>query len=142
MRVIRLVLPALLVLATIACGGAAKRAAPPPRTAAARTTAAPRTTTTTPTTTQANPSGLQGEAGSSATGDIPDNQVFVVFRDAAAGFSMRYPEGWAQQGSGKQVTFRDKNNIVRIVVGPGAEPSPVAIRHQLAALHGVHVQGS
>ena len=47
------------------------------------------------------PSALQAEANSAATGDIPDNQVFLVFRNATAGYSMKYPEGWAQRGSGK-----------------------------------------
>jgi hypothetical protein len=36
---------------------------------------------------------------------------------------MKYPEGWAQQGSGANVTIRDKNNIVRVVVSSGAKPS-------------------
>src|SRR5437867_1473726 len=62
------------------------------------------------------PSALQAEATSAASGDIPDNQVFLTFHDGAAGYSMKYPEGWAQQGSGATLTFRDKNNIVRVVV--------------------------
>jgi hypothetical protein len=47
--------------------------------------------------------------------------VFLTFKNGAAGYSMKYPEGWAQQGAAGQVTIRDKNNIVRIVVGPGAK---------------------
>jgi hypothetical protein len=35
---------------------------------------------------------------------------------------MKYPEGWAQQGSAAQVTIRDKNNIVRVVVSSGGKP--------------------
>jgi hypothetical protein len=49
---------------------------------------------------------------------------------------MKYPEGWAQQGSGPQVTIRDKNNIVRIVVSKGAAPTAAAARHDLAATKG------
>jgi hypothetical protein len=78
---------------------------------------------TTPSTSTGGPGALQAEANATAAGDIPDNQVFLVFRNGAAGYSMKYPEGWAQQGSGKHVTFRDKNNIVRIVVGSGAAPT-------------------
>lgn len=54
---------------------------------------------------------------------------------------MKYPEGWAQRGSGARVTFRDKNNIVRVVVSSGAAPTVASIRRDLARLHGVHMQG-
>src|SRR4051794_12082534 len=64
-----------------------------------------------------DPGALSAEAKSTATGDIPDNQVFLVFHDPA-GYSMKYPEGWTQAGSGRDVTFEDKNNIVHVVVGP------------------------
>jgi hypothetical protein len=87
-----------------------------------------------------SPSALQAEANSAATGDIPDNQVFIGFRDTAAAYSMKYPEGWAQQGSGARVTFRDKNNIVRVVVTSGTPPTAARIHGDLARLRGVHVQ--
>jgi hypothetical protein len=53
---------------------------------------------------------------------------------------MKYPEGWAQRGSGKSVTFRDKNNIVRILVGPGAAATTTSVRRDIAGLQGVQVQ--
>jgi hypothetical protein len=62
---------------------------------------------------------LVAEAQSAAAGDIPDNQVFLAFRNGSAGYSIRYPEGWARRGSAKTVMFHDKNNLVRIVVEPG-----------------------
>src|SRR5438105_3204211 len=65
------------------------------------------------------PAPLQPEPAATAAGDIPDNQVFVRFRNAKSGYSMRYPEGWAQKGTGARVTFRDKNNIVRVVIEQG-----------------------
>src|SRR3954471_4770251 len=77
-----------------------------------------------------------GEAQSAAAGDIPDNQVFLTFRNSAAGYSMKYPEGWAQQGAGKQVTFRDKNNIVRVVIARGSAPSAATVRAEVARLKG------
>jgi histidine kinase/DNA gyrase B/HSP90-like ATPase len=98
-------------------------------------TAAPASTTTAPAPVQP----LQGEAASAATGDIPDNQVFLVFRNAPAGYSIKYPEGWTQQGSGRTVTFRDKNNVVRIVIGRGAAPTEASAKRDLAALHGVTI---
>src|SRR5690348_2112104 len=38
---------------------------------------------------------LVPEAQATAAGDIPDNQVFLVFHDKSAGYSIKYPEGWA-----------------------------------------------
>jgi hypothetical protein len=96
--------------------------------------------TSTPTTTSGAPSALQAEANSAATGDIPDNQVFISFHDASAAYSMKYPEGWAQQGAGRRVTFRDKNNIVRVVITPGAAPTAASVRTDLHRLTGAHVQ--
>jgi hypothetical protein len=77
---------------------------------------------------------LSAEANSAATGDIPDNQVFLVFANHAAGYSLRYPEGWTQSGSGQSVTFSDKNNRVRVVVAKGPSPTPAAVTSQLKAL--------
>ena len=37
------------------------------------------------------------------------------------------------------VVFRDKNNIVRIVVGGGTAPTKAALRRELRRLKGVHV---
>jgi hypothetical protein len=138
----------LLILAAVAalagCGGSAKTSSPPATTAAAplpptRPATTPAATSPATTSTASSPP-LQAEATSAAQGDIPDNQVFVSFRNAAAGYSMKYPEGWAQQGSGATVTFRDKNNIVRVVVTKSAQPTAAAIRRDLAALSGVHLQ--
>jgi hypothetical protein len=60
------------------------------------------------------------EAESAVTGDIPDNQTFLVFHDAPAGYSIRYPEGWARKGSGNDVTFREKANVIHVAVHPGS----------------------
>ena len=104
------------------------------RTATSKATASGKTTT------NSAPSALQAEANSAATGDVPDNQVFIGFRDTAPAYSMKYPEGWAQQGKGARVTFRDKNNIVRVVVTPGATPTAASIRADVRRLRGAHVQ--
>jgi hypothetical protein len=66
-----------------------------------------------------NAGALSAEAKSAATGDIPDNQVFLVLHNRAAGYAMKYPEGWTQIGSGRDVKFQDKNNIVHVVAGSG-----------------------
>ena len=104
---------------------------------AASLTTTPQAVTST-TTAQAGiqaPSPLQAEANATAAGDIPDNQVFITFRNTRLGYSLKYPEGWAQQGSGTPVTFRDKNNVVRIVVQPGGPRSSAQIRAELPGVH-------
>jgi hypothetical protein len=113
-------LPVVIVASLLAgCGGSKPSTAT--STAPTTTAAPPAATTAPPATTSASPSPLAPEAQAAATGDIPDNQVFLTFKNSAAGYTMKYPEGWAQQGAGGQVTIRNKNNIVRIVVGPGAK---------------------
>lgn len=77
---------------------------------------------------------LSAEAQSAATGDIPDNQAFLVFRNSAAGYSIKYPEGWTTVGSGKDVKISDKNNLVRIVTGTGSAPTPQSAGAELVKL--------
>ena len=77
---------------------------------------------------------LSADARSAATGDIPDNQVFLVFTDKAGGFSIKYPEGWTQSGSPRDVTFRDKNNLVHVVIATGSVPTPTSVAAPLNAL--------
>jgi hypothetical protein len=111
------VVPAALAVA--GCGGG-KSAAPSTSTPA----------TTPPATTAAasnSPGALQGEAATAATGDIPDNQIFLVYH-SPSGWSIKYPEGWAQSGGPNATVFRDKNNIVRVVTRPGAIPTPATVR--------------
>jgi hypothetical protein len=77
---------------------------------------------------------LSAEAQSAATGDIPDNQAFLVFRNPSAGYSIKYPEGWTTVGSGKDLKISDKNNVVHIVAGTGPAPTPTTASAQLAKL--------
>jgi hypothetical protein len=132
---------ALAAAALTACGSASHNAAPtttvtppPPPTTTTTQTARPTTTSA------AGPGALQAEANATAAGDIPDNQVFLVFRNGAAGYAVKYPEGWAQQGVSRRVTFRDKNNIVRIVVVRGAAPTRASVNADVARLHGARIR--
>lgn len=77
---------------------------------------------------------LTGESASLATGDLPDNQVFLTFNDPAAGWLMKYPEGWAQRGAAGDITFQDKNNLVHVTVRPGAAPTVASVQTDLATL--------
>jgi len=134
----------LVCLLLAACGS--KKAQAPPATTTAPTTTAPAATTTSPaaptTTTSASnaPGALQGEAATAAAGDIPDNQVFVAYPGNS--FTMKFPEGWAQSGAGNNVTFRDKNNIVRVVIGSGATPTAASVQKEIAGLKGAKAKGS
>jgi hypothetical protein len=124
---VRVGLLVVLSLLVAACGRS-KTAAPTTSTAAATTTPAATTSAA------QSPNALTGEAKAAATGDIPDNQVYVVFSNPRAGYSIKYPEGWAQSGSGKAVTFYDKNNLVRTVVQPGGAPTLAQVSAELKAL--------
>jgi hypothetical protein len=77
---------------------------------------------------------LSADVHSAATGDIPDNQIFLVFTNKAGRYAIKYPEGWTQSGSGRSVTFRNKNNLVRVVIAPGSPPSPSSVSSQLNRL--------
>jgi hypothetical protein len=128
-----LVAPMLAVATALVAGcGSSKQTAPPTR---------PATTGSTITSPQmaSGPGALQAEAQSAATGDIPDNQVFVRFADPSAGYTLKYPEGWAQSGRAKQVFIRDKNNIIRVVVQSGSLPSRSAVTAAVGALAGARI---
>jgi hypothetical protein len=81
-----------------------------------------------------SPGALSADATSAATGDIPDNQNFLTFRDTNDGFSMRYPEGWAQKRNPRGVAFQDKNNLVRASVGSGPAPTAASVTAELNKL--------
>ncbi len=71
---------------------------------------------------------------SAARADIPDNQVFLTFRDPAAGYSIKYPEGWQRRGNGSDVTFENRNNFIHIVISHGAPFTLATVRADLAQL--------
>jgi hypothetical protein len=80
------------------------------------------------------PGALSAEAASTATGDIPDNQNFLTFKDPKGRFSMKYPEGWAQKQAGGGITFQDKNNLVRVDVHGGSVPTVASVNGEIVKL--------
>ncbi|HEX3428329.1 MAG TPA: hypothetical protein VHS36_05945 [Candidatus Limnocylindrales bacterium] len=52
-----------------------------------------------------------------ATGDVPDNAVFLTYRDATNGFSIQYVEGWQVTKDPTGVTIRDKDSSEVVQVG-------------------------
>jgi hypothetical protein len=137
--VIRLA-PLLLVCALLVACGSKKAQAPATTSASTTTTAAMTSTTATTTGGAAGPGALQAEVAATGAGDIPDNQVFVVY--SGKSFTMKFPEGWTQSGSGDNVTFRDKNNIVRVVIVTGGAPTVTSVQTELTKLQGATVTGT
>ncbi|HEV7773894.1 MAG TPA: PsbP-related protein [Conexibacter sp.] len=76
----------------------------------------------------------QSEAAAAATGDIPDNQVFLTYADAASGYAIRYPEGWSRQGAGATVAFTDKDNSIQVRIAQGPPPTAASAASALARL--------
>jgi hypothetical protein len=116
---LRTIAPIALVGVAIAAGGCGSSSN---SNSNASTTASTPTTGAAASTSTAPAPAPVSEAQSTAQGDIPDNQVFLTFKNAAGGYSIKYPEGWARKGSGNGVTFQDKSNVVQITVGSGTLP--------------------
>jgi hypothetical protein len=133
---IRISTLALLCVLVAACG--AKKAQQPTTTAASATTTTTGAAATT-TAPQTGPGALQAEVAATGAGDIPDNQVFVDYTGKS--FTMKVPEGWAQTGRSNNVTLRDKNNIVRVVVVAGSAPTVASVQHEIASLKGARATG-
>jgi hypothetical protein len=126
----RLLAAGLLVVCLAACGSSSGSGAHTSAGAQSSSASSPATSSSTP----AGPNPLSAEVKSAAAGDIPDTQVYLSYRDPAAGFSISYPEGWTRQGGTDQVRFSDKNNIVRIVIAKGASPTPASVAAELTRL--------
>lgn len=71
------------------------------------------------------------EARATASGDIPDNQVFLTLTDRAGGWSMRYPEGWSQRVTGGGVALSDKANSVQVSIASAPAPTVAGVRAEL-----------
>lgn len=67
------------------------------------------------------------------TGDIPDTQVYLTYSNRKGGYSITYPEGWAQRATGSNVVFSAKNNVIRAVVSHGPAPTPASVTAALDA---------
>ena len=62
-------------------------------------------------------------------GDIPDNQVFIVFDSADGVYSIKVPEGWARTDRVGVVTFTDKYNSIELrSASASAAPSIDSVR--------------
>lgn len=61
----------------------------------------------------------------SAPGDIPDSQVFIVYK-SPIGFSIKVPEGWSRKNSKDGTIFNDKYNHISLTYGVSDMPVDLA----------------
>ena len=65
-------------------------------------------------------------------GDIPDSQVFIVYR--GAGFAMKVPEGWSRTDEAAGARFFDKYNTIEATISDAATaPTPASVKAAEAA---------
>ena len=125
-------IPVLLLVLALACKG--QQSSTPTQTQAA-TPPAPSTTGTPATTTE---SAVAPEV--SPVGDIPDTQAFVKYRNAAGGYELDVPEGWARTENGPDVTFVNKIDGVKVTVAP-ASAAPTAASVQANEVRQIQAAG-
>lgn len=59
-------------------------------------------------------------------GDIPDTQAFILYKNAAGGYAVEVPEGWARTEQGTDATFVSKFDGERVTLSKSAAPPTVA----------------
>jgi hypothetical protein len=68
----------------------------------------------------------------SPTGDIPDNQAYLVYSPPGSGYSVKIPEGWGRTATGATIAFTDKLNRIQLEQQAAtAPPSPAQTRRTL-----------
>ena len=110
----RLLILSAIGLLAVACGGAGA-ASPRATFLASARPAAPAPTGSRPATSPAG-SAAPEQSGSAAAGDIPDNAVFLTFKGASPGYSIKYVEGWQVTPQPKGVVIRDKDSSETVAI--------------------------
>jgi len=143
MKVAHRVLPALALLAVLAaCAKTATQPAGTPSSPPGTSPAAPTATapTASPGTAVAAPAPSPTEkpapADSAVPGDIPDTTQFVTHRSDAGHFTIKAPEGWAEQSGASSVTYTGTVNTITVAWMPSATAptSQSATSQDVAAL--------
>jgi hypothetical protein len=70
----------------------------------------------------------QSSAEANPPGDLPDNQVFVVYTAADGSFTVKYPEGWARTENGSTVVFADTFSSLTLSAQDVYQPSEAYAR--------------
>jgi hypothetical protein len=107
-------------------GGGTRGPSGPTGTAPPVGAAAPKPTTATPTPATPTPGKPAKNGNPNALNLIPKNQQFVTFTNRSAGYSILYPKGWKQEGSGTDVRFTHNNDLLRVSILKGP-PTTVPI---------------
>ena len=113
---------ALLCLALAGCGGSGGTASPSPTTGSSSSAAAgsgiPATSPSTSSSSSTAPENSQAPdvGGGTTAGDVPDNAVFLTYRQAALGFSIQYVEGWQVTTKPDGVLINDKDSSETVTV--------------------------
>ncbi|HEV7523994.1 MAG TPA: hypothetical protein VGP92_03475 [Acidimicrobiia bacterium] len=134
----RAIVGSLALTAVLAACGSSKTASP----STSSTTAASTSTGGTPTTVAAGPNPNAKEQ--LPPGDIPDNQVYVLYTPSTGGYSLKYPQGWAKRVSTGGTTFVQNFNSITVSTTKSASaPSVTSARAtaaaQLSSLPGFHL---
>jgi hypothetical protein len=112
----------LLGILLAACGSPAPSAVPSATLAASMPTAVPSpiaTAAPSASTAVASPSEAASQppdTGGTTSGDVPDNAVFLTYRDSAHGFSIKYVEGWQVTTGADGVVIHDKDSSETVAV--------------------------
>jgi hypothetical protein len=129
-------LGALAAILLAACGGSSSStssSAAPAAGSNSNSSAAASSSTATSSGQGAAAGALSAEVKAAGTGDIPDTQVYLTYSNAKGGYTITYPEGWAQRATGSDVVFSDKNNVIRAVVSKGPAPTSASVTAALKA---------
>lgn len=119
----------VLAIGAAGCGSSSSSGAAPaatPATGSAPGEATAPAATTAPPATTAAPAVNPNAPEVSPSGDIPDNQAYVVYAVPGAGYSVKVPEGWARTSAAGAVTFTDKLNAIRLASAATASAPTVA----------------
>src|SRR5258708_557215 len=91
------------------------------------TAPAPSSAGGTPTGTSSPAASQESDTGTTR-GDVPDNAVFLTYRDPKLGYSIQYVEGWQVSPATDGVAIRDKDSseLVQLVAVQGDVPGFVS----------------
>lgn len=77
----------------------------------------------------------QGPDTGTTSGDVPDNAVFLTYRDPKLGYSIQYVEGWQVSQTADGVAIRDKDSSELVqVVSPATDVASYVSGTDLPAL--------
>ena len=120
----RTLAPVILIALAVACTAKTDQGATASSTTTTTGTENPISSTETAVAPEVNP-----------PGDIPDSQAFVKYSNAAGGYQVEVPEGWARTEAGPDVTFVNKFDGVSAAVSPAnTGPTAASVRTNEASL--------